>query len=179
MRRRAPGAAGQGLVEYSLILALVVVIAAIALLFFGPQLAWALSLIGTQIDWNVQESVMERDSVTNETKKTVLHESVPFTSTVSKTVTLNVAKRIGPATLAADIVQTQEHTTWHTGMETWLGLIALRAGANIDTYQQLQYATGVGLKLGKIGLDLAVASNSRNLSRERGLELGAGLAWYH
>ena len=44
------GATGQGLVEYALILALVVIIAAIALVFFGPQLAWALSLIGTQVD---------------------------------------------------------------------------------------------------------------------------------
>jgi Flp pilus assembly pilin Flp len=42
--------AGQGLVEFGLIIALVVVIAVIALLFFGPQLAWALSLIGTEID---------------------------------------------------------------------------------------------------------------------------------
>jgi len=48
--KRAAANAGQGLVEYALILTLVVIIAAIALLFFGPQLAWALSLIGTQID---------------------------------------------------------------------------------------------------------------------------------
>jgi Flp pilus assembly pilin Flp len=44
------GGAGQGLVEYALILALVVIIATVALVFFGPQLAWALSLIGTQVD---------------------------------------------------------------------------------------------------------------------------------
>ena len=50
MKHPARGAAGQGLVEYALILTLVVVIAAIALIFFGPQLAWALSLIGTEID---------------------------------------------------------------------------------------------------------------------------------
>jgi Flp pilus assembly pilin Flp len=50
MKRPASGAAGQGLVEYALILALVVIIAVVALVFFGPQLAWALSLIGTEID---------------------------------------------------------------------------------------------------------------------------------
>ena len=50
MRRPPSGASGQGLVEFGLIIALVVVIAVIALLFFGPQLAWALSLIGTEID---------------------------------------------------------------------------------------------------------------------------------
>ena len=50
MKRSASGGTGQGLVEFSLIIALVVVIAVIALVFFGPQLAWALSLIGTEID---------------------------------------------------------------------------------------------------------------------------------
>ena len=44
------GAAGQGFVEYALILVLVVIVATVALVFFGPQLAWALSLIGTQVD---------------------------------------------------------------------------------------------------------------------------------
>ena len=47
---KGPGATGQGLVEYALILVLVVIIATVALDFFGPQLAWALSLIGTQVD---------------------------------------------------------------------------------------------------------------------------------
>jgi Flp pilus assembly pilin Flp len=50
MRRPPVGDGGQGLVEFGLIIALAVVIAVIALVFFGPQLAWALSLIGTQID---------------------------------------------------------------------------------------------------------------------------------
>jgi Flp pilus assembly pilin Flp len=50
MTRPSSSTAGQGLVEFTLILALVVVIAVIALVFFGPQLAWALSLIGTEID---------------------------------------------------------------------------------------------------------------------------------
>jgi Flp pilus assembly pilin Flp len=50
MKPSRSGPAGQGLVEFGLILALVAVIAVVALVFFGPQLAWALSLIGTQID---------------------------------------------------------------------------------------------------------------------------------
>jgi Flp pilus assembly pilin Flp len=50
MKRPQSVTAGQGLVEFGLILALVAIIAVVALIFFGPQLAWALSLIGTQID---------------------------------------------------------------------------------------------------------------------------------
>ena len=44
------GDAGQGLVEYGLILALIGVVAIVALVFFGDQLATALSLIGQTID---------------------------------------------------------------------------------------------------------------------------------
>ena len=49
-RRGGRDAAGQGLVEFGLILSLVVVIAAVALIFFGPQLSYVLSLIGTEIE---------------------------------------------------------------------------------------------------------------------------------
>ena len=41
---------GQGLVEYSLILALMVVVAVIALVFFGDAIAATLQLIGDEID---------------------------------------------------------------------------------------------------------------------------------
>ncbi len=46
--RRPP--AGQGFVEFGLILALAVLIALVIILFLSPQLAWVLSLIGTEID---------------------------------------------------------------------------------------------------------------------------------
>jgi Flp pilus assembly pilin Flp len=42
--------AGQGLVEYGLILSLIAVVAIISLAFFGDQLAAALELIGDEID---------------------------------------------------------------------------------------------------------------------------------
>ena len=42
--------AGQGLVEYGLILSLIVLVAVISLVFFGDQLAAALELIGDEID---------------------------------------------------------------------------------------------------------------------------------
>jgi pilus assembly protein Flp/PilA len=48
MRRRA-GDGGQGLVEYALILALVAVIAIVALLFLGEQVATMFSRIGNSI----------------------------------------------------------------------------------------------------------------------------------
>ncbi len=43
-------AAGQGFVEFGLILALALAVAVVVIVFFSPQLAWVLSLIGTEID---------------------------------------------------------------------------------------------------------------------------------
>ncbi len=50
MKRGGIPAPGQGVVEFGLVLALVVVVAAIVLIFFGPQLSFVLSLIGTEIE---------------------------------------------------------------------------------------------------------------------------------
>ena len=44
------GAAGQGVVEYGLILGLTALVTVVALVFFGGALATALSLIGQAID---------------------------------------------------------------------------------------------------------------------------------
>jgi Flp pilus assembly pilin Flp len=49
-RRRAAEAAGQGIVEFGLILALAAIVAAAVLLLFRPQLAWVLSLIGSEVE---------------------------------------------------------------------------------------------------------------------------------
>ncbi|HSW43397.1 MAG TPA: hypothetical protein VLM76_12885 [Patescibacteria group bacterium] len=48
--RGLPGAAGQGFVEFGVILALAVLVAVAVLVLFRPQLAWVLSVIGTEVD---------------------------------------------------------------------------------------------------------------------------------
>jgi hypothetical protein len=45
-----PAGAGQGIVEFGLILGLAVLVAAVVLVVFRPQLAWVLSLIGSEVD---------------------------------------------------------------------------------------------------------------------------------
>jgi Flp pilus assembly pilin Flp len=47
---RAPAEAGQGLVEFGVILALAVLVAAAVLVLLRPQLAWILSMIGSEVD---------------------------------------------------------------------------------------------------------------------------------
>ena len=44
------GAAGQGVVEFGVILALAVLVAVAVLVLFRPQLAWVLSMIGSEVD---------------------------------------------------------------------------------------------------------------------------------
>ena len=48
--RRGGQAAGQGFVEFGLILALAALVAVAVLVFFRPQLAWVLSMIGSEVD---------------------------------------------------------------------------------------------------------------------------------
>jgi len=48
-RRRLRQAAGQGVVEYGLILAIVVVVCVVALVFFGDQLAAILDYIASRV----------------------------------------------------------------------------------------------------------------------------------
>ena len=48
-----------------------------------------------------------------------------------------------------------------------------------DTYKQVQFTGGSGFKLGSIGLDVALATNSRGITASRGLELAASLALYN
>jgi len=47
---RATGAAGQGFVEFGVMLALAVLVAVAVLVLLRPQLAWVLSMIGSEVD---------------------------------------------------------------------------------------------------------------------------------
>jgi hypothetical protein len=132
----------------------------------------------SRVHWAVEESSTQRDTVLNDFTRTILANHVPFSSELPATTTLNVAYRTEFLLVAADAVHSMGRTSAHLGGEVWFGPLATRAGLGLDTAEQLQFGGGVGLRLGRVGLDLGLATHSRNLSRERGLELGAGLALY-
>lgn len=145
----------------------------------GAEAGLGVNDIGTTFDWRVKETVATTDPVTGDYVQQVIARDVPLTSKVPTTATANAAAHVGRFLVAGDVVRGILVTTGHLGAETWLGKsLALRAGAFVDANELIQYSGGTGLRFGVIGVDLAVASNSRNLSRERGLELGAGLALY-
>ena len=140
----------------------------------GTEIGLGVNDIGTTFDWRVKETRV-RDDTTE-----VIATGEPRTSTVPTTAVANAAMRIGRFLVAGDVVRSVNVTTGHLGAETWLGkALALRAGTCLDANELIQFSGGAGLRLGNVGVDLAVASNSHNLTRERGLELGVGLAFYH
>lgn len=133
----------------------------------------------SRVNWKVEESVMQRDSASGDVKSTTLARGVAFTSEIPATYNVTIAKRFGPSLIAADAERGVFDTTYHLGAERWLGPVALRAGGSLDGQQQVQYGGGVGVKFGRFGADAGIATNSRNLSHDRGVELCVGLALYH
>jgi hypothetical protein len=145
----------------------------------GSEVGLGVNDIGTTFHWHVEESIVSRDPGSGDYVRQVVASDVPLRSTVPTTAVANAATHLGRFLIAGDVVCHIRATTAHLGAETWLGkALAVRAGASVDENDLLQYAGGAGVRFGRIGVDLAVASHSRNLARERGLELGAGLAFY-
>jgi hypothetical protein len=51
-------------------------------------------------------------------------------------------------------------------------------GGYLDTHDLPQFTVGSGVRLGKLGLDGALATHSRGLTNSRGVELAASLTLY-
>ncbi len=135
--------------------------------------------VGSQLRWKVEESVVRRDSVTGDVRSTVTARDVPLTSEIPPSYSVTASRSFGGTLVAADGVWSEYESSYHLGAERWVGPVALRAGGSLDAERIVQYACGVGFKLGRLGLDTGVATNSRNLSHDRGVELSLGLALYH
>jgi hypothetical protein len=132
----------------------------------------------TRIGWRVRESLAFNDSATGDVHRVTLREGVPYTSRVPTAVTANVAVDLGPWLVAGDVTNLMDITEAHAGLERWFGPTAVRAGLELDANQRIQVAGGLGVRFGRFGLDAAAASHSRNLERERSLELALGVAFY-
>ena len=120
------------------------------------------------------------DSVSGNTTTEDLERGVEYKSRFPVTGSFNVAYRTGPMLFGGTLDRTSnERWIPRAGFETWAAAVPLRAGVYLDTYKQLQFTAGSGFKLGSIGLDVALATNSRGITTDRGLELAASLALYH
>lgn len=135
------------------------------------------NLVG-RLDWRARHSIVYEDVVASEYVQEVIARDVPYTTELPPVVTANAALRWGGVLLAADVVNSDAITLVHAGAETWLSNVAVRGGLSFDANEQVQASTGAGLRFGRIGVDVALATHSRNVTRERALELGAGLTLY-
>lgn len=143
------------------------------------ELGLAANDLATSIDWRVEETVTAKDTASGDYKTVTVADGAAFTSTVPASYLLTAATRVGPIYLALDAERDPlEQTSGHVGAEIWHGPVALRAGAWTDSRAEVQVSGGVGLRFGALGIDVAVATNQSNLTRERTLDLGAGLSWY-
>jgi hypothetical protein len=137
----------------------------------------ASDLIGG-IDWRIEESAVMRDTVVGDIGRIITGTDLPFRSTLPRTYVTNAVYRTPHGLIAADVIRSLGRMSAHLGAETWIGAVALRAGVSRDPDATLQLGGGAGVRVGRFGLDFALATHSRNLSRERAVELGAGLALY-
>jgi len=142
------------------------------------ELGLGINDLGSAIHWKTTVKQHVYSDSLNEFSSSTLGRDVEHTSRIPSVVTVNVARRIGDMTIAADLVDTKLRTTFHLGVERWLGNLALRGGAYRDTNGRWQMTGGTGLRFGGVGLDLAVATHSRNVEEERAAELCASLTLY-
>jgi hypothetical protein len=134
--------------------------------------------LSSQIDWQVTERTHVYDDSLNEFRSTTIARDRDFTSRIPVTTTFNVAKRFGETTVAATVVDGPLSTSIHLGAELWFGMIAARAGTYRDTNDHWQVTGGGGVRFGKLGLDLALASHQRYIEEKRAVEMAASLTLY-
>ncbi|HEU4725686.1 MAG TPA: hypothetical protein VFU59_10380 [Candidatus Eisenbacteria bacterium] len=134
--------------------------------------------LGSEIDWKVTERRHVYSDSLNEFTTTEVASDREFTSRIPVTTTINVAKRFGDTTVAADIVDGPISTSIHLGAEIWMGMLAVRAGTYRDANDQWQGALGGGIKFSRIGLDLAIATHQRYVEEKRAVEMAMSLTLY-
>jgi hypothetical protein len=136
--------------------------------------------IGATIEWEATDlDHYSYDTTTNTNVSTPVDRGTKFKSQFPVTGSLNLAYRSGLLTVAGTLDRTA-NARWipRAGAELWVGPTPLRGGVYLDSYRLLQFTAGSGIKFGKLGLDVALATQSRGITTQRGLELAASLAIY-
>jgi hypothetical protein len=136
--------------------------------------------LGATIEWDDTDlDHYSYDTVSNTNVTTPLERGTKFKSQFPVTGSLNLAYRMKKMTVAGTLDRTaNERWIPRAGAEMWVGPTPLRGGVYLDSYQLLQFTAGSGIKFGKLGLDVAFATQSRGLTTKRGVEMAASLAIY-
>jgi len=135
--------------------------------------------VGARLRWTGEEKQVLRDSASGDYRTVTVNDHASFTTTLPVELNANLSRPVAGVLVAADVAYGMGVTQAHLGLERWFHMIAVRAGGRLDARGALQGSTGVGARLGPMGLDLALASHGRSFGGDRGLELGFGLSLYH
>ena len=131
------------------------------------------------VTWRVDIDTLRIDTNTNDVESIPGPRNVDIDGTFPVSWNLSLAYRGLPGwTLAGTLLRTVGDPEVHLGAEKWLGSVALRGGAFLDTSRRTQGTAGAGFRFGSLGLDVGFSTHSRSLTEERGLEMGLSLALY-
>ncbi len=135
--------------------------------------------VGATITWPLTR--IERaqyDTATNAFVKTVVADSVETKTKIPISYIGNVTYNTGNITFGFNLVNSGRRTMMHVGAETRVGPLAVRGGISRDQRKLLQFGLGGGLRFGFLGLDVGFATNSNNLSSQRGIVMATSLTIY-
>jgi hypothetical protein len=135
---------------------------------------------GSTVTWDrTRLRRMTYDSASDTEETVTIETDAEYKSRFPVTGSFNLTYRTGRLLFGGTLDRTaNERWIPRAGFEAWSGPIPLRAGAYLDTYKQVQFTAGSGVKLGPVGMDLALATSSRGITTARGVELAASLALY-
>jgi len=136
------------------------------------ELGVGVSDLGDQIHYDAEVSNLEYDYLQNAYQDSTTSTGSGFTIRIPTTTTINVAKRTGPMTIAADVALDNEFAVrYHVGVERWFGPLAARTGTFRDAAGNWQVAVGSGYRFRGVGLDAAIATRSQGSDESREAEL--------
>ncbi len=130
------------------------------------------------IQWQTELQRLTFDDSTGETTTETLATAENYKSSLPVTANLSVARRFSDITLASDLRYGPGGPSWHVGAERTLGPYALRGGTSVDSHGNQQFSGGGGVRLGKVGVDMAVYTVNSSLSEDRALMLGGSISLF-
>jgi hypothetical protein len=131
-----------------------------------------------QVTWTVDVDTFRFNPTINDIEVIPGPEDIKRDGQFPVTWYLTSAVRPGAWTVAGTLAKNVGSVTVHAGVERWLGRVALRGGTTLDNRQLLQFSVGSGLRFAGVGFDLGLATHSRTITEERGLEMGVSFVLY-
>lgn len=133
-----------------------------------------------QLQWDkARQERWTWDDVDGGFVETLVAEETSVTTEIPESWTANLSYNHDNLLLAADVGGGPGGESFHAGAELWATpMTAVRGGLSVDERGKLQFGWGGGVRFSRFGLDLGMATHSRNLSGIRDISVGLGLVLY-